>query len=240
MPSHASIVPRSALFRALTLLPALVLYGCGATDERAEARLESELQSVLGPADRYEVDVDGVTSDATAADRVHAIGYRVRLERGPVIDRLEVELRGIRYDRDRKRLERAESATAVAWITTADLGDFLEMQDGVRDAVVTLQAPDSAFLRMRPDLPGVPTLPGVSVEDAGQLHGNGPWLEYQVSDVRAVGLNLGDSFARRISQLINPLVDLTDLPMRLEVSSVRVEGRSIRVEATGDAVPLNP
>ena len=235
-----SIVPASAPLRALTLFAALALAGCGATDERAESRLESELQSVLGPADRYEVDVDGVTSDATYADRVHATGYRVRLAHGPVVDRIEIDLRGIRYDRDRKRLERAESATAVAWITTADLGDFLESQDGVRDAVITLQAPDSAFIRMRPELAGIPMPPGASVEAAGRLEGNGSFLEYRVSDVRAVGLNLGDGFARRITQLINPLVDLTDLPMRLEVSSVRVEGRSIRVDATGDAVPLNP
>ncbi len=230
---------RSPRLRALTLFAATVVAACGATDERAEARLERELPSVLGPADRYDVDVQGVRSDASGADRVHAIGYRVRLEHGPVIDRIDLDLHGIRYDRHNRRLERADSVRATAWITTADLGDFLERQDGIRSATVTVQAPDSAFIRMRPELPGISLLPGASVEVSGRLTGKGPWLEYEGADVNAVGLRLGETIARRISQLINPIVDLSDLPFRLDVDSVSVAGRSIRVDATGDATSLN-
>ena len=61
-----------------------------------------------------------------------------------------------------------------------------------------------------------------------------------VADVRAVGLNLGDWGSGRLSRLINPLIDLSDLPLRLDVTAVRVEGRSVRLDAEGDATTFRP
>ena len=219
---------------------AVLLAGCHATDDRAEARIESELQSLIGPADRYDVDVEGVASDASGADAVDIVGYRIRPRQGPVIDRLSIELRDIRYDRKGKRLERAESAHATAWINTADLADFIEKQGGVRDASVTLSSPDSLFLRVRPEVAGLFVPPGASVEVVGTIEGRGPYLEYDVADVRAVGLNLGDWGSGRLSRLINPLIDLSDLPLRLDVTAVHVDGRTVRLDAEANGTPLRP
>jgi hypothetical protein len=219
---------------------AVLLAGCHATDDRVEDRLERELTTLLGPADRYEVDVQGVESDASSADRVDVIGYRIRPRQGPVIDRLSIELRDIHYDRDAKRIERAETAHATVWLTAADLGDFIEAQDGIRDATVTLGAPDSVFLRVRPELGGLPVPPGANLEVVGTIEGRGSYLEFDVSDVHAVGLNLGDWGSRRLTRLINPLIDLSDLPLRLDVTAVHVEGRTVRIDAEGDATTLRP
>lgn len=217
-------------------LAALALSACGASEERIEDRIKRELPTVIGPADRWEVDVDDVDRSASSADLVRAIGYRVRPARGPVVDRLDLELRDVRYDRERRRLERAESVRATAWVTAADLDRFLETLDGIRSATVTLQAPDSAVIRMRPEL-GIP-LPGAVVEVTGQIRGQGPYLEFEISDANAVGIHLGDAVVRQISRIINPMVDLSSLPLSLEITSVRVEGRTIRVDATGEATPL--
>ena len=227
--------------RVYALLAAAALFaGCNATDDRVESRLRSELPKVIGPADRYEVDVEGVDNDASSADRVTVVGYGIHPRHGPVIDRLNLELRGIRYDRKLKRLDRAESAQATAWVSAADLSDFLETQDGIRAANVTLQAPDSVFIRIRPDLGGLPVPPGANLEMVGTLEGRGPYVEYDVSDVNALGGHLGDAVTKRLTRLINPLVDLSDLPMRLDVRSVRVEGRTLRLEADGDALSVRP
>jgi hypothetical protein len=219
---------------------AALLAGCQATDDRVEARIERELPDLLGPADRWEVDVEGVESDASGADAVDVIGYRIRPRQGPVIDRLSIELRDLRYDRDARRLERAESARATAWINGADLADFIERQGGVRDATVTMSAPDSLFLRVRPELGGLLVPPGANVEIVGTVEGRGPYLEYDVADVHAAGLDLGDWGSRRLTRLINPLIDLSDLPLRLDVTAVRVEGRTVRLDAEGDGTPLRP
>ena len=219
---------------------AALLAGCQASDDRVEARIERELPDLLGPADRYEVDVEGVDSDAGRADRVDVVGYRIRPRHGPVIDLVTIELRDVHYDRRGRRLERAERTRATAWVNTADLGDFIEQQDGIHDATVTVRAPDSVFLRLRPELGGLPVLPGANLEVSGTLEGRGPYLEYDVSDVHTVGLNLGDWGSRRLTRLINPLVDLSDLPLRLDVTAVHVDGRTIRLDAEGDATPLRP
>jgi hypothetical protein len=76
------------------------------------------------------------------------------------------------------------------------------------------------------------------VEVEGTIAGRGPYLEYDVADVSAVGLNLGDWGSRRLTRLINPLIDLSGLPLRLDVTAVSVEGRTVRVDAEGDATPL--
>ena len=219
---------------------ALFLSGCHATDDRAESRIERELPGLIGPADRYDVDVEGVASDASGADAVDIVGYRIRPRQGPVIDRLSIELRDVRYDRKGKRLERAERAHATAWINTADLADFVEKQGGVRDATVTVSSPDSLFLHVRPELGGLFVPPGANVEVVGTIEGRGPYLEYDVADVRAVGLNLGDWGSGKLSRLINPLVDLSDLPLRLEVTAVHVDGRTLRLDAEGDATAFRP
>ena len=221
-----------AVFSAATLLA-----GCNATDDRVESRLKSELPRLLGPATRYEVDVQGVDADASRADLVTVVGYGVRPRHGPAIDRLELELRDVRYDRHAKRLERVEMARATAWVSAADLADFLETQDGIRSASVELADPDSAYVRVRPDL-GIPLPNGASVELAGTIHGRGPYVEYNVADVSALGGSVGSGISRRISRLINPLVDLSGLPIRLDVTRVRVEGRTIRMDADGEATAM--
>lgn len=227
-------------FVPLVLGAALVLAGCGATDGRVESRLRSELPRVLGPADRYEVDVQGVNDDAGTVDEVTVVGYAIRPRHGPVIDRLELELRGVRYDMQNKRVDRAETARATAWISAADLGDFLAAQDGIRSANVTFQEPDSTFVRLRPELGGLPVPPGATLETAGTIEAHGPYVEYRVANVNALGASLPDAVTRRISRLLNPIVDLSELPLRLEVRSVRIEGRRIRLDADADAASLRP
>lgn len=226
------------------LVPAIVLAaalaGCSATDDRIESRLRSELPRVLGPADRYEVDVKGVDAGAGSADRVTVVGYGIHPRQGPALDRLELDLRGVRYDRHAHRIDRVGDARATAWVSAADLSDFVQAQDGVGAATVTLAAPDSVYVRLRPDLGGLPVPPGASLEVAGYVEAKGPFVEYRVTGVNALGGRLGDSFVRRISRLINPIVDLSALPMRLEVTRVQVEGRTLRLEAAGAATAVRP
>jgi hypothetical protein len=216
-----------------------LLAGCGGvTESRVEARLRDELSRGLGPASRYDVHVEGIDRDEGTADRVEVVGYGIRPRQGPTIDRLELELRDVRYDRKLKRLDRAEVTHATAWLSSADLGDFLARQDGVGAASVTLAGPDSVFVHVRPDLGGFPVPPGANLEVAGTIQARGPYVEYHVSEVNALGGHLGDAIVKRVTRLINPLLDLSELPLRLDVSRVSVEGRRIRLDAGGTATAL--
>ena len=153
---------------------------------------------------------------------------------------MQLDLYNVRYDRAAKRLERADSVRATVWVTSNALGDYLETVDGVGAATVTLQRPDSATIRLRPSIAGIPLPAGVAANVVGRLAGQGPYLRFEIAEVGAAGFHGGESVARHVSELINPLVDLSDLPLGLDVTNVTVEGRTVRVDATGDATSLKP
>lgn len=225
------------VLRPALLVLAVALAGCDVTG-RVEQEIEAALVEAVGPAESYDVTVEGLSLGSGEAERVMALGRRVRPEEGPVIDRLDLVLRGVRYDRGERRLERVESARGTVRLEPADLAAFLETREGVREASVALEAPDRATIRVRPDLGGVSLPAGAAAEVSGRLVGAGSEVRFEVDAVRALGLDLGGAVARRLSDAINPLADLARTRPALDVTDVRVEGGAVVVEATGDLTGL--
>jgi hypothetical protein len=234
MMSGKEIPMRHALWAGLAAVAALS--GC-ASEGRVEDRLEEALERRLGPAEEYQVDVEGLTARTGEADLVRAEGMRVQPERGPTIDRIEIEIREVRYDRGLERLVDAESVRATAWMRPNDVEQYLEREERVRSAAVTLEQPDRMRMRFRPEL-GLPIPLNVMAEVEGTIEGRGSELHYVVSEATAAGFEVDDGMADRLSRLINPIVDLSELPLDLEVTSVRIENGALRVDATGDVTDL--
>ncbi len=222
--------------RTLGLLAAVIVLAACATERRVEEGLERALAELLGPANRYQVDVDGLSASTGQAELVRAEGVRVRPGLGPVVDRLELELRNVRYDRALERLVGAESIRATAWVRAADLEDFLEREERIRGASVVLSQPNQARVRFRPNLGFVPL--DVTAEVDGTIEGRGSELHFVVADARAAGFRVDAGVAEGLTRAINPIVDLSYLPLRLEVTSVRVEQQTVRVDAIGDVTTL--
>ena len=211
--------------------------GCVPTGQ-VERGLERELQKLIGPADRYNVEIEGLRARSGEAEHITVVGERVRAKGAPVVNRLVLDLRGVTYDRGEKRLERVDSAYATAQITASDLAAFLETQRNVRDATVTLRAPDEATIRVRPEFGGVAFPRGVTAEVTGRMEAADGRVRFAVAEVEAVGFDLGSAAARRLSEAINPLVDLSDMASGLRVTDVHVEGGAVRLDATGDITGL--
>lgn len=226
-------LPRTALALALLGLPA-----CSPSTDLVERGIEGELQRVVGPAEAYDVEIEGLRGGDGEADRVTALGERVRLEGAPTVDHIELELLDVRYDRERERLESIGSARARATITASDLAGFLEQQGSVEDADVRLEEPDRVLARLRPDLGGLPLPPGLVVEIAGRVLGSGSHIRFEIAQVDAAGFPFGDELAGSLSRLINPLVDLSEMPIAFEVTAVRVADGELELEAVGDSTSL--
>jgi hypothetical protein len=92
-------------------------------------------------------------------------------------------------------------------------------------------------VRFRPEL-GLPIPLNVTAEVEGTIEGRGSELHYVVRDASAGGFDVDDDVADRLTRFINPIVDLSELPLDLEVTSVRIENGSLRVDATGDVTAL--
>ncbi len=223
---------RLRLFVPLLLL-ALAASGCDLSGQ-AEASIEAALPDAIGPAERYDATVIGLRARAGEADRVEVVGLRVEPEGAPVLDRLDLTLTGVRYDRGAKRLERVESARGVVRVLPADLAAFLNQRDGVREATVTLGPPDRATVRVRPQVGDLALPRGVAVELEGQLRTDSHAVRLDVTTLRAAGLSLGRTLADELEARINPVVDLAETEPPLRVTGVRVEGGAVIVEAEGD------
>ena len=221
---------------ALVLALLVPLAGCDLSG-RVEAEIESALPAALGPAARYDAQVEGLALRSGSAETVRVVGERVAREDAPVIDRLDVELRGVTFDRSERRLTRVEGARATARLLPADLAAYLGAQRGVADADVALSAPDQASIRLRGEIEGVRIPLGAEVR--GRLATDEGRVRLAVESVRAAGFGLGGAVARRVDEQINPIVDLTDEDLELRVTAVRVEGGALVVEATGDLTGLS-
>ena len=227
--------PRCRPAPLLAALAALVAGGCS-VDGRVESEIERALPAALGPAERYDATVDGVDLGDGTAERVSVVGERVDREDAPLIDRLDIELRGVRFDRTSKRITGAESARATARVTAGDLAAYLERQRGVGQARVTLRAPDRAVVRIDGEVEGL-RLP-VAAEVRGRLAARDGTVRLDVEGVRAGGFGLGGAIARALDDRLNPVVDLTDESLALRVTGVRVEGDVLVLESTGDVSGL--
>lgn len=218
------------------LLAAALVAGCNPVANQAEAALERRLPEIIGPADSYDAEIKGLRALSGEAERVTVVGERVRPEDTPVLERLVLEMQDVKYDRSSNRIERVHHAGATATLRPEDLATFLERNRNVRDVTITLLSPDQASIRMRPSIGGL-DLPGmVTVE--GRLVADSTTVRFEVERLVALGLNLGETAARRLSEEINPVVDFSDMPARLRVTNARVEQGAIRIQATGNPTGL--
>ncbi len=225
------MLPRPHLLLLPALLAVVALTGCDLSG-RVEAEIEAALPDVLGPAARYDATVEGLRLGDGAAEAVTVVGERVARQDAPVVDRLDVVLRGVAFDRSTRRLTRVDDARATARLLPADLGAYLGAQRGISDVELTLAAPDRATVRFRGEIEGVRIPVGAEVQ--GRVRAVDGSVRLDVETVRAAGIGLGGTVARRVSDRINPVVDLTDEDLALRVTGVRVERGALVVEATGD------
>ncbi len=199
-----------------------------------EQGIERELPKYVGPAETYDVDIEGLDISSGSAEMVTAVGERVRPEGSPVIDRLALDLSGVVYDKGVEKLTQVSSARLTAVIKTPDLADFLEAYRNVHEAEVILRSPNEATLSIRPQLGDYSVPPGLTVDVTGDLVGDGTQLRFEVTDVSAAGIDISVIASQRLSNAINPLADLENLPIRVDITSVMVAGETIGLEVVGD------
>ena len=196
--------------------------------------IERELPQYVGPADSYDVKIKGLKLHNNSAESVLAVGERVRPEGAPVIERLALDLQNVVYDRKAERLSEIGGVRLTAAIRTDDLADFLETYRNVREAEVMLRSPNEATIRVRPQIGTLAVPRGITVNVTGRLVAEGTQLRFDVSDVSAGGFDLSAIAANRLSDLINPLADLNNLPIKVQITSVIVAGETIGLEVVGD------
>lgn len=225
---------RSVVAAAATAVSIAALPACsGYLDGRAEQALREALPRVVGPAESYEVAVTGASADAARFDRVRVTGKRVARENAPVLDRVELELRGVAVDREAKRLSAVAEASGSVRIAAGDLADYLQRRGWIDEPTVVFAPPD------RIEITGTPRIAGIAVgvrrgaEFRGRLRADGTKLRLTV-DHLALGARETPALARAIvERAINPIFDAAPYPVPERIDALVVEADAVRIAASG-------
>lgn len=203
-------------------------------DSRLEHTIRKELPRLVGPADRYDVDVSGARVSGEIADleNVHVVGARINRPKTPVIDRLEVDLSNVVVDRKEKRLKSLSAANAQARMLATDIAAFLDAKPGLDNVNVTLHPPDEITISAQPSIARYALPKAAMVKVRGRLVVESNEVNLEVIDLRAAGFSVGAIPKLVLEKVLNPIIDLSALPVPSQVTSVTVT-EAVLVEATG-------
>jgi hypothetical protein len=233
----AFCLSRSALLAGL--LPALALAGgCGGSSpfRSVERSVREKLPALIGPADRYEVTVSR-SSGSLVAGRIPWLnirGYNVRAIEGLPLDELDIRLEDVHFSRPSRTVESIGSAQFEARLSADSVVQFLHRRSpSLRDVRVAFGT-GAVRVRATRSLVGI----GVPLEVDGLPVLRGPaTIDFSASRVAVLHLGLPEFAVRRLEQRVNPLVDLTTMPLPLSLTGVRVEGERAVISGT---VGLDP
>jgi LmeA-like phospholipid-binding len=210
------------------------LIGCATlVDSRAEEIIRSELPKLIGPAREYRVDASGVIPANGELKAVRVVGERIARPGSPVIDSAEVNLRELRIDRDARRIESLGGADARARVLADDIANFLNARQGLAAVEVQFHGSDEISISAQPSLASLALPSGARVRVRGYLVPDGARLKLEIADLRVVGFSVGTLPKAALELLINPIVDLSRLPVPARITSVRVENNALMIEANG-------
>ena len=220
---------------------ALCLMSCAATlEKRAQAGIAQALPGTLGPAARYEVEVEGAARFASSFARVHATGERVARPGAPVIDRLEAHLEDVVLDPETRRVTSIGGARVRAHIREQDLAAWLLDRGWIDRPRVMLRPPAAVVVPGVPRLTAFPLPDALGVELRGRLVARGPQLRLRADSVAVAGVEV-PAFARALlEEAVNPLFDTSAYVVPSTLDSVRVEGDALVVFASGSGLTAFP
>lgn len=191
--------------------------GCGDPFDGVEQKMETKLQQVVGPADDYHVRVSrSVTSALGGKVRwIEARGVNVQARPGLTVDRVDIRLEGIWYDRKRRQLKEVRSAAIQIALSAKSVSAYLHQRSPKLDGVRISFLPD----RIRLVVPGSLVQADGPVELEGRPVMAGPTtVNWEETRVVAAGYQVSDDLLRKLEASINPIADLSRLKFPVELT----------------------
>ncbi len=225
----------------LVLLALLLCGGCGAVQETAAHKIADKLPAALGPADRYDVQVDGDPLALTRgrARAVHVQGVGVKLSPALTLDTLTADVQNVSFDTKTRRLTHLGRAAFTASLSQANLARYLaQSKSSVPGLVVTL-LPDSIDARVPVSAFGFSSVAAL----AGTLRphaGDPSRLDFDASGAQVGRVALPAGLVNLALDTLNPLLDLGGLKVPLSVESAKVQGGKLVLAGTADLSGLVP
>ncbi len=230
-------IPPYRLRPVLLLLAVSALTcGCGhPVQETAAHKIADVLPSVIGPAARYDVQVDG-DPFALARGRaraVHIQGQEVQIGPSLTLDTLNADAKDVSFSSETRRLEHIGSTSFTATLGQSNLSAYLAQTKPLLPGLVVTLAESGVQARVPVAFLGIQTTAALtgtltpSASEAGKL-------DFQTDSAHLGIVPLPPALVNLALDQLNPLVDLTHLRVPLIVSHAGVIQGRLTLDGTAD------
>lgn len=212
----------------------LLVSGCAGTTQLAEREIVRAAPRYIGPADRYEADVQGL--QASNAEQVRVTGYGVRPVPDIVLRQLVLTFRDVDYQRQPFLVTRIGSADFSAQITDDAVNRYLTSQIAQRTTQLRLSDVRVSFLSNEVRVAGIATVGGqaLQVTTTGTLQPQGSLVLYQPRAITVGNTALTQEIGTAVSSYVNPLFDLARLPFTPQLRTITLAPGVATLTGTGD------
>ena len=220
----------------------LLCMGCGRTINRAaERRIRDALPDILGPARQYKAHVANAP-ERTVQGRLASVeidGDGVQLSNGLILDHLHLDLKGVEVDTGQKRVKQIREALFTATIRQADLDEYLAGESPIGETLkevrLTLMANNQVTLTGKRLVLGL----GVPFRMTGPLRVVTPQkIELDSTRLVVIGIPISGGPLHFLKQRFESAMDLSTLPIPIQVTQVQTEKGKLILSGTADVVAI--
>lgn len=226
--------------RTFSLLAALAagaaLWGCGhPVQETAAHKIADALPSVLGPAGRYDVQVDGDPFALTRgrARGVHIQGQDVQLSPEITLDTLNADAADVSFDTKTRRLSHVGSTQFTATMSQQHLTRSLAQSKPLLPGLVVTLRPSDVEARIPVTFLGLHTTAAL----AGTFKPNAAdpsRLDFVTQGAQVGGVPLPAGLVNLAVDELNPVVNLAGLKAPLTITNVSVDNGRLTLQGLAD------
>ena len=216
----------------------LLLAGCGSSERIAESEIVQAAPRYLGPADRYEADVQGLGNSHVQSVKV--TGYGVHPQPDLTLQTLTLTLTDVNYQRDPLRITGVGATSFALQASDAAMTSFLASQAQQRAANIPVRNLQVTFLDQLIRITGTATFNGqdMAVVTTGTLQPNGAQILYQPQTLTINGAAIGEPTLSTLIGMVNPLVDFSKWQFLPQIQTIVLQPGIITITGTGNAQRL--
>lgn len=228
-------VQRSQFVLALVAgLAALMSVGCRRPVEKtAEKIIKDRLPIVLGSAKSYDVRVESASMGAGMRGRlrhVSVFGRGVSLTNGMTLDRVLIEASDVAVDRKSATIDAIRSSTMDAFLDAREVEAIIRKRRPDLPPVNLMVVGDTLQVRTVPRVLRYPTIT-VAIDGSLVVAKSGRELHFQPKTARLGVVPIPDSVVGYVSDIVNPVAEMTAFPVPMLARSVSLDGGFIRIGA---------
>ena len=191
------------------------------------------LPDFIGPADSYDVKVEGSFSDLmnSRLDRLRITGRNVLFLRKYPVDELLLEMKNIRFDMEARTLKSAESTSLSAVMYESSLLRYVAREHPDLGQAHIVISEGFVVATAEPELAHL----SAQVEAVGKLRiRDGVRVDFVVEKVSVGGLPMPAAVANTIENQFNPVLNLSDCPLPITLTSIKMAPGKVALTGTAD------